>query len=729
MNGTSTPKRFHNGSSDVSQDLDMHPEGSPARWESCLKALACRIYQNDASHVATPPRTWLQSQTPSPTVSNTSSSVSSPSASSAILFLSSTPSNSVSINSSNNNRDSFLAFEDVITQARHTKKMKLDLQGRSKGMSPLVTDLGYRQQMIDSPLEQCRTISRSWTPPTPSSPALSTSSSGDSYASASSTALTDLPFEACTLYTEHFQAMEYEREIKTFSKSCPEDVLLCIFRHLDDVSLSRAYRVCRDWGDLIKHYENWLWSHLSRRDWHLTEKTENAVSWKHHYRTHKDLHYGNYQFQSFNTNTLLSDNVGHKPQHTTDMALMTSPRNYVMAWPVDPTDAYIVALAGDEVCFVDVATPDVILVCKVEPISAASSTIVGQQPSVFSDTGAVVDENNNDVVEDINPTTVDVEIHFPVLQPITRLYGHRNAIGLILSNGEGMLVSFDDSSTIMIWDMGRHKFEREIQAFDQLGFIFSMNVHHRFIVTGGRNGKIIVWSADTGDALLSIDIPNKYLEHLNVFNLLNVAMWEEFVAYGLYDGTFYVYDMKQQKELYSFCTLESSDSNSEDDNTATITALAPMTLAINGHVILTNGPRNDQLAAWDVATGKLLYTLSESDALGKRNRLVDIEDDMNDPEGRRGNNQDVGGHAVLHQVTPVVPTQAPPAPQQRSRELKFAEISRDASLIFGSVAHEGQLNMLAWDFRGDKSHTRRIEKRLVQGQGRLIQLWLCFDEL
>ncbi|TPX30127.1 hypothetical protein SmJEL517_g06238 [Synchytrium microbalum] len=713
---TKNSKRFHDLF--ILDNPDMTPDDQVASLESKLAILSSEISDDEGlAPLPTPPRVWLSNLVPSPT-SSISSASSSSSISTALSF---TQADDMEYTGPNNNNSN--------GSVRHSKRLRMDSRGRSKRVSPLITDLAYRQTAsIDSPIEASSPMRfpRSFTPPgTPSSPALSSSESCASYVSASSSSLMDLPFGDCNLYNESFvpevgpiQEMEFELEdgvsltrcdgddeTKCFPNTCPEDILLCIFRHLDDDTLSKAYRVSRSWRDLITHYENWLWSHLSRRDWHHTEKTEAAVNWRHHYYTHKNLHRGNYRFQSFNMNTVLPDNFGYKPEDTTVTSPQSTRRNYVMAWPVDPTDAYIVALAGDQVCWVDVATPDVIHIVKVEPMEAEQVEASQGVNDVVQD---FIEILNQPLVNEMGSPTAtlttedddDEIVHRPpVLQPTTHLHGHRNAIGLILSNGEGTLVSFDDSSTIMVWDVVNHKFEREIHAHEHLGFIFSMNVHHRSIVTGGRNGKIIVWSADTGDALLSVDIPSKYLEHLNVFNLLNVAIWEDLVAYGLYDGSFYVYDMKKQTQLYNFntadaITVDDNMDNNNEDETAD-TALAPMTLAINGHIILTNGPRNDQLAAWDATNGNFLYTLSESNALLKHPTLA-----FTNPANHNNNTDN-------NNTTLPVP----------SRELKFAEISRDASLIFGSVAYEGQLNMLGWDFRGDKSHTRRVEKRRVMGEG------------
>ncbi|KAJ3034184.1 hypothetical protein HK097_004586 [Rhizophlyctis rosea] len=144
-----------------------------------------------------------------------------------------------------------------------------------------------------------------------------------------------------------------------------------------------------------------------------------------------------------------------------------------------------------------------------------------------------------------------------------------------------------------------------------------------------------------------------------------------------------------------------------------------MTLALNGHILLTNGPDKHQLALWDLskrpsASDRLpsplqpppLHILSESEAMRK-----------------------------MHFEVPGF------------RDLKFAELSRDGTCVFGSVRFERDLTLLCWDFRerersgvgpgGEKGdgnkegmgkRTRKFERRSLDGLMQ-IDFWLCYDEV
>ncbi|KAJ3286810.1 hypothetical protein HK104_008871 [Borealophlyctis nickersoniae] len=682
-------------------------------------------------------------------------------------------------------------------------------------------------------------------------------------------------------------------------QNCPEDVLISIFYQLDAITLCRCSAVCQRWNCLISYYETSVWSGLTRRTWNISSKDEAGASWKQFYGTHHNLHIGRYTFASFRDNYEMSGGATTVGRRSAPPALSSVVhRKYVMAWPCDPNNAYIIAQDGNRICWVDTDTPNIINVADLPTLS-----------STFP-------------YSDSQPIT-----------PTQTLEGHAHPIGLILSNMEGTLVSFDDSSTIMIWNLATGTFERAINTDEELGFIFSMNIYKRRIVTGGKNGKVIVWNADTGTMELSLDIPSQYLPNLNVHNLLNVAIWEDLIVYGLYDGTFYVYDCALRREIYCFKTSDaarlmageatnqgdgtgngmdvavvagnhdgpngevaadsqtdmvvdtgsgSSSSNlpaeegsslsttlvdeweqelaggsshatsnmdvdegvfpsgpteeaggpSGDGQAETVVAelaegsgvadasggdeshdattsgdnsqggdggdggssqvpppvplptfslnpaaqpfiplapaavpppgvalptlpafpgvpappgqlqlvvppvpvplpaglpaapiwitdpvdppLYPMTLALNGHVLLTNGPEKDQLALWDLsgrpsASSRVsppscpppLRVLSETEALAREHFSV------------------------------------PPF-----RDLKFAEVSKDGTCVFGSVAFENDLSLLVWDFRererrmkvdgegagGGKARRRRFEKRCLDGSPRM-EFWVCYDEV
>ncbi|TPX64664.1 hypothetical protein SpCBS45565_g05711 [Spizellomyces sp. 'palustris'] len=639
-----------------------------------------------------------------------------------------------------------------------------------------------------------------------------------------------------------------------FLQHCPEDILLYIFSHLDARSLCRSSQSCRYWNALISSFETSVWSRLTRSRWGVGEPNQLGMSWKEYFQMHWNVQVGHFDLHRFKEQEAQAEEPagtrrieqgvtspaedGHDAQSPLLMDMIGSShdrlsvpsnvrRRYVAAWPADPNNAYIVALDSDNAKLAWVDADD--------PISIRVSSI-NQDGS---------------------------------LSPHRTLDGHENPIGLILSNMEGTLVSFDDSSTIIVWNIRTMQFERAINANEELGFIFSMNIHKRRIVTGGKNGRVIVWDADTGDAIWTVDVEEKYLSGLSVQNLLNVAVWEDLVAYGVWEGGFWVGNMKEKRQIATFevedmrkaMTLRSgsgivnegttsayeetvhenpnntasdsslvlsdrveqdepsndtagpssmaetpsytsndmpssaslsqdgpseseqaahgvttnganvavvvppgvhgdltiwfdsdSETDTEDDEegppgppglhgwipppfvfpAAAEPTLFPMTLALNGHLLLTNGPERHQLAVWDLRGLTPLYTLSSTQSDCTAPSLDDAQRQSSHARWRR--RRDV-----------------------RPPEIKFAEISRDGSMVFASVTDrsrrrrrqdlmppEKRNEFLVWDFRKnintEKPSQRKFEKVRIGGRGEGgldwadgddgegIEIWICWDE-
>ncbi|KAJ3092553.1 hypothetical protein HK102_005833 [Quaeritorhiza haematococci] len=184
------------------------------------------------------------------------------------------------------------------------------------------------------------------------------------------------------------------------------------------------------------------------------------------------------------------------------------------------------------------------------------------------------------------------------------------------------------------------------------GFIVSMNIHKRKIITGGKNGRIVVWNADDGSIIFSLTIPEFHIPELSrhgPHGTFNVAIWDDLVSYGLYDGTFCVHSITNGNLLYTF-------KDREIDNHGF--TYAPTTLSMDSHFVLTNGAFPDELSVWSVQDGKRRYPLSESYALQKHDFFI------------------------------------PPF-----RDLKCAEISNDGSMFVGSVQFGDNMCLFVWDFR------------------------------
>lgn len=182
--------------------------------------------------------------------------------------------------------------------------------------------------------------------------------------------------------------------------------------------------------------------------------------------------------------------------------------------------------------------------------------------------------------------------------------------------------------------------------------------------------------------------------------LLNVSLFEDIVVYGLFDGSFRVYDMKKMEYRWLFSvTAEGTYSrplfgNDIESNelplfdsllTPMVSTLLMQTLAISNGILITNGCKSDQINIWDFNTGCFLYAISESISLARLG--IDI------------------------------------AP---FRDIKFAEMCRD--VIYSSVSHGEYLGLSFWDFG---SFPKRVSKVFVELGGdseergmRNMEVWL-----
>lgn len=375
---------------------------------------------------------------------------------------------------------------------------------------------------------------------------------------------------------------------------------------------------------------------------------------------------------------------------------------------------------------------------------------------------------------------------------ICRLKGHDEEIGLILSNHQHYIVSFDLSSVIIIWDIRNFSIKRRINVKDSLGLIISMSVHRDRMVATNNKGLIMVWNINTGDLITSYKIPKEFINPNEEENFTNVALWNDYIAFALQNSIYFIYDISKNKcvnimyhpqnqrakemiqsirpRLNSSSTGrrmgrgEEGESNEEkDNNTSNINQILaiinqrqnspleentqnystsinhrhiphqphpileeetqemmmpnpnnsfdppaeeeaednrtppreanennnnnnnnneeeedldeiiarqsqyPFTLAINSHLLLTNGPERNKLSLWSLKTGQLLYNLSEANALEKL--------DLHLPTLRMND---------------------------LFCELNFAEFSTDYSFIYTTLQYEQESSLAVWDFRSDQ---------------------------
>ncbi|KAJ3023167.1 hypothetical protein HKX48_004108 [Thoreauomyces humboldtii] len=553
----------------------------------------------------------------------------------------------------------------------------------------------------------------------------------------------------------------------SFLQFCPEELLLLIFSHLDANSLGRSTAVCSYWNSVISVFGTQVWSHLAKHSWNLPGPPLREESWKDYFQLHHNVHQARYRLHTLQHHEsqpvddadedltqpqpLPRCGSGQLPRvfftHAAPAEIASPPvrRQYVAAWPTEPENAYTVAL------------------------DAQTQKIAWIEP-------------------DADPLIIRVALLGPEGKPgeSQSLRGHSDPVGLLLSNMEGTLVSFDESSKIIVWNLETMEKERTINGRHQLGFIFSVNVHKRRIVTGGLNGAVIVWNADTGDIMWSVQIDEKYVSMLSPQqNLLNVAIWEDLFAYGVGEGGFSVFNMAEKREVAKFdvahlallpvqpktgtiCSsnvasslsamtnepeshpssssgpaLVESEAQSAFDplapgnlapvspsveinengevlltpdphheNPVSQRCLFPMTLSLHANMLLTNGLNPTELAVWSLRDPSSIYTLTSDTTL---NEYV----------------------------------------QRRPAELRFAEISRDGSMIFASTSFTERVmpvlseslevpeathatELLAWDFRPERTTAlqktqRRFQKIFVGARDEFgwddsMAVWLCWDE-
>ncbi|KAI8802777.1 hypothetical protein BJ742DRAFT_832002 [Cladochytrium replicatum] len=355
----------------------------------------------------------------------------------------------------------------------------------------------------------------------------------------------------------------HHNDSRGFLQHCPEDILTLLLSHLDALSLVRTGATCRYIYSAAAMCENGLWSRRCRIDWDLRSKEDVSASWRENYINHYNSHTGQIRAMSLCENAVLdykSDGETSKPKlwfergvhysseigqsrKEEDVGVTERERRYVMTWPAHPANAYIIAMDRELVVWVDTENECVINVSSVEESR----------------------EVNASAMEGLEDGT-----KLPGFGKLAILKGHDVPIGLILSNGEGMVASFDEGSVIRIWNIEPlHRLRqddviptsasmhvRAIDAQHELGFIFSMNVHKRRVIAGGRNGRVIVWNVDDGSQLVSLNIPEAYVPFMSLYNLLNVAIWEDVVVYGLFDGTYFVYDIAKGRMRF---VLRTSD--------------------------------------------------------------------------------------------------------------------------------------------------------------------------
>ena len=278
--------------------------------------------------------------------------------------------------------------------------------------------------------------------------------------------------------------------MKTLSE-LPVDLLFIIAQSLDSASIARLSATCRRWKSILNSFSNLIYKRVAARDFGLLTLPNN--------------------FRSYHQIVLVNDAIKRGKCFPTDTGpdqQLPNPKYYLMAWPESESNSYLVALSGDLLIWVD--KNDMInLIVKDLRLQDWSLDIIGYDYT---------------------------------------LSGHTDRIGLILANQKGLLVSFDISCDIYVWNLMTREMTRKINTRGELGMIMSMNFHDTSVVCAGINGKIAVWNAVNGELIHSFSIPSIYLDILDEHQL-NVSIYDKIVAFGLSDGKFYIYSLIEKKVI------------------------------------------------------------------------------------------------------------------------------------------------------------------------------------
>ncbi|ORX85351.1 WD40 repeat-like protein [Anaeromyces robustus] len=130
---------------------------------------------------------------------------------------------------------------------------------------------------------------------------------------------------------------------------------------------------------------------------------------------------------------------------------------------------------------------------------------------------------------------------------VCRLKGHDGEIGLVLSNHQHYIVSFDLTSEIIVWDTRTLSIKKRFNVKDSLGLIISMSVHKDRMVATNNKGLIMVWNIITGDLITSYKIPKEFINPSEEENFTNVALWNDYIAFALQSNVYFIYDISKNK--------------------------------------------------------------------------------------------------------------------------------------------------------------------------------------
>jgi WD40 repeat protein len=347
------------------------------------------------------------------------------------------------------------------------------------------------------------------------------------------------------------------------------DTIFLVLEYLDHKNLSKARRISKKWNRVYIRHEPLLWKNLLYRTFRIS-----AIDAKQVYIT--NLNYKNLKYNFIQTD----QDLGYPVESVQSMS-SAEDLNYPVVQSLSSAEDLIVQSISTAEYLVEPVRLIPNIEDLVEPIESSQTIPTIQELSFPVQTSINADQvvftwpiNVGDaylVVFDGNKVCwLDQSVHSTteilvatitnnpqkLIEPEFTLTGHLMPVGLLLGNGMGDLVSFDESSMVYIWDLEKRQKTGEIDTSEQLSSIISMNVCKNRMVTGGSNGKIVVWNINSFEIVYSLD---------EVFDLpLNVGIFEDLLVYGLANGMYGVHDMEKNELKFEFNTLEEEDDDEEE---------------------------------------------------------------------------------------------------------------------------------------------------------------------
>jgi WD40 repeat protein len=434
------------------------------------------------------------------------------------------------------------------------------------------------------------------------------------------------------------------------------DLIFQIYLLLDYKSILAASAVCKLWRSVFIQYEHKFWQQLLLKMFRIS--VPSTPECKTLFKTHLNFHQLKYKFIS------AEDDLEYNEKVEFDIENIRF-KEPLFIWPADFINSYLVSLDGNLICWLDRA------------LGPTTEISVG-----------TIDFSNN------------------IINSTTKLSGHSMAIGLILGNGMGKLCSCDAGSMTIVWNLKTMQKVGEINTALTLRNIISMNIQKNKLVAGGANGKVVVWDIDSLEMLLCLN--NEEIDDIP----LNVGIYDNIIVFGLSNGVYVVYDQFRKQIIHELNTnleetsdlpyiprqlvppLNFTETFERDEETTSNhipnlenfdndTFMVPRTLALNSHILVTNGPTIKSILMWDLNTGKQIATLSES--LAMRRYSLSIE---------------------------------------QLSSIKVAEFSPDSSVIYSCVEQGFGSRLVIWDFYGGKRKCSCMKFKLSAETE--LQVWAFF---